>query len=81
MKYQVNIRATIDVAMDVEVDAASHAGAANQAYALLTDLLYDHIDFAPAYLIDVSPCNAYSEEVIDGAPGEGRDVPSEEISC
>lgn len=81
MKYQVNIRATVDVALDIEVDAASFTEAANQAYSLLTNHLYDCVEFTPAYMIDVSPCSGYAEEVIDGAPGEGMDVPGEEISC
>lgn len=81
MKYQVNIRATIDVALDVEVDAESFTGAANQAYNLLANHLYDCVNFDPAYMVDVSPCSGYAEEVIDGAPGEGMDVPGEEISC
>lgn len=81
MKYQVNIRATVDLAMDVEVDAESFTEAANQAYYLLANHLYDCVDFTPAYMIDVSPCSGYAEEVIDGAPGEEMDVPGEEISC
>ena len=81
MKYQVNIRATVDVAMDIEVDAESFTEAANQAYYLLANHLYDCVNFDPAYMIDVSPCSGYVEEVIDGAPGESMDVPGEEISC
>ena len=81
MKYQVNIRATVDVALDIEVDAGSFTEAANQAYYLLTNHLYDCVDFTPAYMVDVSPCSGYAEEVIDGAPGESMDVPGEEISC
>lgn len=81
MKYQVNIRATIDVALDIEVDAGSFTEAANKAYSLLANHLYDSVKFTPAYMIDVSPCSGYAEEVIDGAPGEGMDVPGEEISC
>lgn len=81
MKYQVNIRATVDLAMDVYVDAESFTEAANQAYYLLTNYLYDRVDFTPAYMVDVAPCYGYAEEVIDGAPGESMDVPGEEISC
>lgn len=81
MKYQVNIWATIDVALDIEVDAESFTEAANQAYYLLAHHLYDCVDFTPAYMVDVAPCSGYVEEVIDGAPGESMVVPDEEISC
>ena len=81
MKYQVNIRATVDVALDIEVDAGSFTEAANQAYYLLVNYLYDCVKVPQVYIVDVSPCSGYVEEVIDGAPGEGMDVPGEEISC
>ena len=81
MQYQVNIRATVDVAMDIGVNAESFTEAANQAYELLANHLYDSVAFIPAYMVDVSPCSGYVEEVIDGAPGDGMDVPGEEISC
>lgn len=81
MEYLVNIRATVDIALDIEVDAESFTEAANQAYCLLANYLYDCVDFAPAHIVDVSPRSGYVEEVIDGAPGEGMDVPGEEISC
>ena len=82
MKYQVNIRATVDWARDVEVDAGSFTEAANQAYYLLVNYLYDCVKVPPqVYIVDVTPCSGYAEEVIDGAPGESMDVPGEEISC
>ena len=81
MKYQVNIQATVDLAMDIEVDAGSFTEAVNDAYSLLVSLLFDCVEFAPAYIVDVTPCSGYAEEVIDGAPGESMDVPGEEISC
>lgn len=81
MKYQVNIQATVDLAMDVDVDAGSFTEAVNDAYSLLVSHLYDCVEFAPVYIVDVTPCSGYAEEVIDGAPGESMDVPGEEISC
>lgn len=81
MKYSVNIKATIDVALDIEVDAGSFTEAANQAYCLLVNHLYDCVEFTPAYVVDLAPCSGYVEEVVDGAPGESMDVPGEEISC
>ena len=64
MKYQVNIQATVDLAMDIEVDAESFTEAANQAYYLLVNHLHDCVTFDPAYMIDVSPCSGYVEACV-----------------
>lgn len=83
MKYSVNIRATIDVALDIEIDtddSATYEQVASLAYLALDTHIRDSVELHPAYLIDTTPCSAYVEEIIDGAPGRSWDVDGDAIS-
>lgn len=83
MKYSVNIKATIDVALDIEIDtedSVTYEQVASLAYMALDTHIRDSVELRPAYLVDTTPCSAYVEEIVDGAPGRSRDVDGDMIS-
>ena len=83
MKYSVNIRATIDVSLDIEIDtedSATYEQVASLAYMALDTHIRDSVELRPAYLVDTTPCSAYVEEIVDGAPGRSWDVDGDVIS-
>lgn len=82
MKYSVNIKATLDVALDIEIDtddSATYEQAAALAYMALDTHIRDSVELRPVYLIDTIPYNAYVEEIVDGAPGRSWDVEGDAI--